>query len=443
MSVDVVLRDVDPEPVIVVGAGLAGLTTAHMLGRAGMRTVVVEAGDRPGGRIHTSTEGLDAGQYGELGAETISASDAAVTALCAELGVELTEPTPCDGAPMTAIDNLLDTHTVVAGGHVVTGARVASIRRETTTALRGLPPAAHETVAQWLRRAALSDDARAVLAAATRALAQRDPAQTDARVLVEDSPGARRRIRGGAQRLTDALARDKHLRLGAPATVIRQHRGRITVALDDGQTLSAKQAVVAVSPFVLGAIGFDPPLPPATLLAAASTPRSQGSAVLAQYRDGAALRRALAHGVCTDGPISRAWLSGADTAGPAVVRALVCGTARAQVEQGDAALEELDVLLEAIVGHDLTRLGGCVKNWSADERFLGMGGAPPIALRGSHIALLAAAERRVHFAGAHTDEMFCDTLEGAVRSGQRAAREVLRHPVRFSADDCNLKLVRA
>lgn len=91
----------------------------------------------------------------------------------------------------------------------------------------------------------------------------------------------------------------------------------------------------------------------------------------------------------------------------------------------------------------MSRLGGCITNWSADERFLGMGGAPPITLRGSHTALLAAAERRVHFAGAHTDELFCDTLEGAVRSGQRAAREVLRHPVRFSADDCNLKLVRA
>lgn len=216
-------------------------------------------------------------------------------------------------------------------------ARAASIRREATTALREIPPAAHETVAQWLGRAALSDEARAVLAAATRALAQRDPAQTDALVLTEDSPGARRTIRGGTQRLTDALARDKDVRLGAPVTVIRQRRGRITVALDDGQTLSAKQAVVAVSPSVLGAIGFDPPLPPATLLAAASTPRSQGSTLVAHYRDGAAVREALAHGVCTDGPISRAWLSGADTAGSAVVRALVCGTARAQVEQGDAA----------------------------------------------------------------------------------------------------------
>ncbi|TRW80291.1 FAD-dependent oxidoreductase [Mycolicibacterium sp. 018/SC-01/001] len=443
MKDDRKMRDVDPEPVIVVGAGLAGLSTAHMLARAGMRTVVLEADERPGGRMHTVTEGLVAGQYGELGAETISADDTEVAALCADLGVELSGPTAEGGAPMTAIDSLLDTHTMVTGGHVVAGSRVAVIRREATMALGTLPPAAHETVAQWLRRAALSGEARALLCAATRALSQRDPAQTDARVLLEDSPRARRTIRGGTRRLTDALARDKDVRLGARATVIRQRRGRITVSLDDGQTLSAKQAVVAVSPFVLGAIGFDPPLPPATLLAAISTPRSQGSTVVAQYREAAALHGLLAQGVCSDGPISRAWLGTAETDGTAVVRALVCGTARARVEQCDAALDELDALLETVVGRRLTRLGGRVKNWSADESFLGMGGAPPITLRGSHVALLAAAERRVHFAGAHTDEMFCDTLEGAVRSGQRAAREVLRHPVRFSTDDCNLKLVRA
>lgn len=95
------------------------------------------------------------------------------------------------------------------------------------------------------------------------------------------------------------------------------------------------------------------------------------------------------------------------------------------------------------MGSGLTRISGVVKNWSADERFLGMGGVPPIALRGSHFALLNAAERRVHFAGAHTDEAFCDTLEGAVRSGRRAALEVVRHPVRVSAEYCNRKLVRS
>src|SRR5205814_9975841 len=39
--------------VIVVGAGLAGLAAAHELTRAGVAVAVLEARDRPGGRVHT------------------------------------------------------------------------------------------------------------------------------------------------------------------------------------------------------------------------------------------------------------------------------------------------------------------------------------------------------------------------------------------------------
>src|SRR2546426_4853724 len=42
--------------VIVVGAGLAGLAAAHELTRAGVEVTVLEARDRPGGRVHTLRE---------------------------------------------------------------------------------------------------------------------------------------------------------------------------------------------------------------------------------------------------------------------------------------------------------------------------------------------------------------------------------------------------
>src|SRR2546425_1029277 len=42
--------------VIVVGAGLAGLAAAHELTRAGVEVAVLEARDRPGGRVHTLPE---------------------------------------------------------------------------------------------------------------------------------------------------------------------------------------------------------------------------------------------------------------------------------------------------------------------------------------------------------------------------------------------------
>jgi monoamine oxidase len=56
-----------PERVIIVGAGLAGLVTAQQLARHGIGIVVLEAGDRAGGRV--STVPFDDGATAEAGAE--------------------------------------------------------------------------------------------------------------------------------------------------------------------------------------------------------------------------------------------------------------------------------------------------------------------------------------------------------------------------------------
>jgi polyamine oxidase len=45
------------ERVVVVGAGIAGLTTANALAHAGIRCVVLEARERLGGRLHTADLG--------------------------------------------------------------------------------------------------------------------------------------------------------------------------------------------------------------------------------------------------------------------------------------------------------------------------------------------------------------------------------------------------
>lgn len=68
--------------IVVIGAGLAGLTAAHELGKAGYRPLVLEARDRVGGRTWSHRVG---DEFTERGAEFITVGDHAVRGLAAEL----------------------------------------------------------------------------------------------------------------------------------------------------------------------------------------------------------------------------------------------------------------------------------------------------------------------------------------------------------------------
>lgn len=77
--------------VIVVGAGLAGLTVAHRLLARGIEPLVLEATERVGGRIRTVREPFPEGVYAEAGAMHVVPDDALV-ALADEVGAARVAP---------------------------------------------------------------------------------------------------------------------------------------------------------------------------------------------------------------------------------------------------------------------------------------------------------------------------------------------------------------
>lgn len=75
--------------VVIVGAGLAGLTAAWTLAKAGVHAALYEGSARIGGRCWTDRDSFADGQVAERGGELIDTSHEEIRGLCAEFGLPL------------------------------------------------------------------------------------------------------------------------------------------------------------------------------------------------------------------------------------------------------------------------------------------------------------------------------------------------------------------
>jgi monoamine oxidase len=82
-------RAAAPPTIVVVGAGLAGLTCAYRLLQAGLNPQVYEASDRVGGRCWTLTGYFADGQIAERGGELIDTGHHQIRQLAQELKLKL------------------------------------------------------------------------------------------------------------------------------------------------------------------------------------------------------------------------------------------------------------------------------------------------------------------------------------------------------------------
>ena len=66
-----VSASVAPRKIIIIGAGMAGLSAGYELTQAGHDVTILEARTIPGGRVHTIREPFSDGLYAEAGAARI------------------------------------------------------------------------------------------------------------------------------------------------------------------------------------------------------------------------------------------------------------------------------------------------------------------------------------------------------------------------------------
>ncbi|HET8979611.1 MAG TPA: NAD(P)/FAD-dependent oxidoreductase [Solirubrobacteraceae bacterium] len=394
--------------VIVIGAGLAGLAAADALCREGCEILVLEARDRVGGRVCSVPFG-DA--VVERGAEFILPGNSAVTAAASRLGLSLVRKGTRYGDREPVGEAPLSPEAVRAG----------------VEHLQSLPRTAGETVEALLARSALDPATVAAIRARLEVTCAHPASDLDAGVLGEGGSafGAfdTHTVAGGNGRLAEALAAllvTETVRLSAPATAVRWAEDAVTVTAG-GRAYSADRAVIAVPASVIGEIAFDPPLPDTKARALRRVRYGQAAKLFV------ALRAPAAPSATLSVP-GRFWCYTqlAADGRPASYVAAFAGTAQAlsQLEVTAGPRRWLDAL--AALRPDLELDGGSatLSTWADDPWVRGAYSAPAAAAPLDD-AELRRPVGRLAFAGEHTAGSEHGTMEGALRSGVRAAHDML------------------
>jgi len=447
--------------VCVVGAGLAGLVTARELVRSGRDVVVLEARNRVGGRVLNHR--ISPGVVTELGAEFTGPTQDRIQALAAEMGVGLF-PTYNEGNDVLIVEGRRSLYPAVPGisddpDYIAALGALGPLDQmaaEVPVLAPWKAPRAHEwdnqTLAQLRDQYVGTSGGRALFTVASRAVWGRDPEELSllyclfyiaaagnpttpgsfARLFTTAGGGQESRFVGGSQRVPIAVARrlgDRVL-LGAPVRRIETTGSdRVTVTAD-GIEVAARRVVVAVPPVLAARIDFAPALPAAKRkllrkLAPGTTLKLEVTYDRPWWRD----LGLSGQGNSTTDPVNATFDNTPPQGAPGILFGFVVGgAARALPTSAAGRQAALIDDLVALYGDEARNVTGFVQgDWTRDPWTRG---CPVGTLDRNQLATLGPQLRRpvglVHFAGTETSTFWFGFMDGAVRSGERAAAEVVR-----------------
>jgi len=417
--------------VIVIGAGLAGLSAARDLASAGANVVVLEARDRIGGRVWTSRawDGLPM----DLGASWIHGVD----------GNPLTRLSDQAGAArlMTSYDSAMS---LDAAGKDVDLTEAADDA---------------ESLIEKARKAAEKGDADQSIKAAIEATKVWKSADEGARRLlrhaingsleaeyggawdelsawyfdeVEEFDGEDALFPGGFDQITQHLAKGLDIRLGAVVERVLQNGVGARVVLQTGETLSADHVIVTVPLGVLkaGEVVFDPPLSPKRQAAIQTLGMGLLNKCWLRFD-----RIAWPDDVDwiewvgpKDGLWSQ-WVSLAQVAGAPVLLAFHAGDQAREMEKLTDAemMDQAHDALKSMFGADFPApIAAQITRWSQDPFALGSYSFNATGTAPETRSALGGAdwEGRLIFAGEACEANYWGTAHAAILSGRKAARSI-------------------
>jgi monoamine oxidase len=440
---------------VVVGAGLAGLAAARELSARGASVVVVEARDRVGGRV--LNHDIGGGKVVEVGGQWIGPTQERLAALAAELGVE-TFPTHGHGHNLIEYRGSLRRYTgSIPRINPVVLLDVERAQRRLNRLARSVPLNAPweapnaarldgQTAATWMRRNLATRPGRMLLELGMEAVWGAQPQDMSLlhvlfyihsagglELLFDTEGGAQQdRFVGGSQlvpiRMAEALGQERLL-LGAPVRRI-EHSGDGATVHADGNVVRGRRAIVAVAPALAARIAYDPPLPGYRDQLTQRMPLGTVAKCMAIYDEPFWRGEGLSGQATSDrGPVRLTFDNSPSDGSPGVLLGFLEGQ-RARELGRLPEHERRTAVIDCF-----TRLFGpraampdayVERLWAEEEWTRGCYGCHmPTGAWTGYGSALHPPVGTLHWAGAEYAHVWNGYMDGAVRSGEATAAEVL------------------
>ena len=431
--------------VIVVGAGLAGLSAAVQLLQDGARVTVIEARTRVGGRVLTIRDPFMQGQHAEAGADFIDAAQEEIKRLVQEFGLTL-RPILRRGFSYARQKGTGGIH-----GRPISMERawkpIADRAKPLVRAYQlaeerwdGAIPRnlAQRSVAEWLDEIKADDNMRS-LVRGLRGFFLADPEDLSLLVLVDqlasEAPGRQTmcRIEGGNDRLPAemALSLGEALHLNTAAVAIRfdHAAAHVTVQRPGGEQahLKSDYVILAIPVTTLRSIDIKPGLPLEQANAFSRLKYGRVTKSLLQFDRRFWQKKGRPSAYGTDAPTGAIWDSNEEQRGRAGIITLMAGGQASEDTRKIVAQEGVEGLVRSLewlkpAGANL--LHSYLVTWEDDPWAQGGYAYFDPGFDPVWRPWLARPHGRILFAGEQTSIKWQGYMNGAVESGLRAAAEV-------------------
>ena len=439
--------------VVVVGAGLSGLSAARVLRAQGVDVVVLEARDRVGGR--TLNHPIGDGKVVEVGGQWVGPGQERIQSLIKELGLETFDTYGTGKNLFEHGDRLSSYRGAIPRVNPLALVDVQLAMTRLGRMVRTVPtdepwkaPKAtlwdSETVASWTRRHMRTRLGRSLIGLACEAVWAADPADVSLlhflaycnsadglESLISTDGGAQQsRVVGGSQQIAVAMAEELGdiVILGEP--VRRIAYGDELIVSGDSITVRAAQASFAISPALAGRFIYEPALPASRDQLTQRIPNGSVIKCMAIYDEPFWRDAGLSGQLTSDrGPVKVVFDNSPPDGRPGVLLGFLEGNQARELGRWSAS-ERRQCILDCFTrffGPKAAQARDYVeKIWADDEWTRGCYGAffPPNTWTAFGDALRAPIGP-IHWAGAETATRWMGYMDGAVSSGERAASEVL------------------